>query len=220
TDTVDIGKWGTPQHCKEGSFANAFQIKVDSYNPVLVLADDTGVTAVRLFCNNGGQLTSLQGPDGSYKGKKTCHNGYLKSFRLRAIKKSDGIIDNVGETIDDNLGATDLHMQCSNDNHVLQGGGLDYGHYRQWKTCPLGWSISGIQTRIDNRWAPLNDHHGLTDVRFWCTELPKSNKAECTIQCMNGGSCTAPDHCTCPGGYTGGYCENCQYWRQVTTQHT
>jgi hypothetical protein len=31
--------------------------------------------------------------------------------------------------------------------------------------------------------------------------------AVCSSLCQNGGSCSGPDTCTCPDGWTGPYCE-------------
>ncbi|KAM9451330.1 epidermal growth factor-like protein 7 isoform 1-T1 [Clarias gariepinus] len=33
------------------------------------------------------------------------------------------------------------------------------------------------------------------------------NHALCVQPCLNGGSCTRPDHCACPIGWTGSYCQ-------------
>ncbi|CAL4099747.1 unnamed protein product, partial [Meganyctiphanes norvegica] len=177
-------KWGDKAHCSKGSFANAFEIKVDGTST----RDLNGMEAVKLWCSNGQEITSHEGDEGNLRGKKTCTNGYLNSFRLRDDNDDS-----------DKLGATDLYMRCNDNNQTLKGGGSEKGKFREWTACPKDWAITGLQTRIDTG-SGAGDQRGLLDVKFWC-------KAVCITVCMNGGNCTAPNNCTCPDGYTGDYCE-------------
>jgi len=38
---------------------------------------------------------------------------------------------------------------------------------------------------------------------FWCCCL-----AVCSGRCQNGGTCSGPETCSCPSGFTGQFCEN------------
>ena len=37
---------------------------------------------------------------------------------------------------------------------------------------------------------------------------PPAPAAVCLVPCVNGGTCSAPDTCTCPDGFTGDTCES------------
>ncbi|XP_014090366.3 uncharacterized protein slow [Bactrocera oleae] len=45
----------------------------------------------------------------------------------------------------------------------------------------------------------------------WEREFPKSDycsKPICSTECQNGGTCTEPDTCSCPAGFSGKFCEH------------
>ena len=37
---------------------------------------------------------------------------------------------------------------------------------------------------------------------------PPAPAALCSVPCVNGGTCSAPDTCTCPDGFTGDTCDS------------
>lgn len=66
------GSWGHETRCSKG-FVNGFMFKAQSNQGMMY--DDTAANAIRLVCNNGERLTSLEGSAGYWSSYKYCPAG-------------------------------------------------------------------------------------------------------------------------------------------------
>ncbi|XP_045117779.1 vitelline membrane outer layer protein 1 homolog [Portunus trituberculatus] len=153
--------------CERGSYAHAFQLKVEE--PRGTIGDDTALNSVRLYCQaatskaDSGSVASTVQCWGEWLERRACEPGtFLHGVRLW-VEEPQGVLDDVG--------ATDVDMVCS-DGRVLYGGGACWGDHSGWFTCPQGYAICGIRTRVEG-WAGLmGDNTALNDLMMVCCELP------------------------------------------------
>ena len=85
-------------------------------------------------------------------------------------------------------------------------------------TCDVGYTLQGSNSRTcqsSGLWSGSVPQCSrmLNNGLFCCVNkyldgfIPHSIIATCTNPCQNGGTCTAPDTCTCDVGWTGMQCE-------------
>ena len=89
-------------------------------------------------------------------------------------------------------------------------------------TCDVGYTLQGSNSRTcqaDGQWSgSAAQCLGTLCGRFGCLIYiisvficrPPFFSAICTNPCQNGGTCTAPETCTCDVGWTGIQCETCE----------
>ncbi|MDK2413515.1 hypothetical protein QHH03_30970, partial [Aphanizomenon sp. 202] len=75
---MDWGVWGEADFCPEGSFAHAFEVKLEIFSST----DDTAVNAVKLYCStpaghDTGYALSTEGRFGDWMGMRICETGHL-----------------------------------------------------------------------------------------------------------------------------------------------
>uniref|UniRef100_A0A8B9NAG8 Vitelline membrane outer layer 1 homolog n=1 Tax=Accipiter nisus TaxID=211598 RepID=A0A8B9NAG8_9AVES len=140
------GDWGDAEFCPEDTYATGFQLKVGP------------------GWGDGGTGGGQHGGDGSliwgsWTYPLSCGRSQrLVSFRLR-VEAPRGLWDDTA--------ANNLDITCS-DGTVLEGQGGPAGVWGNWSaSCPFGWGICGLQTRVE---PPQRggDDTGLNDVKFFC----------------------------------------------------
>ncbi|XP_063606981.1 vitelline membrane outer layer protein 1-like [Penaeus indicus] len=167
---MNWGEWGPQVYCPLGTFAYAFQIKVEGEDHM----DDTAMNGIELFCRapadvgHEGQppkkdakefsITSTVQQWGDWKGKRECATGYLTGLRMRSEEDQGFFIDDTA--------ANDLDMQCNWSTDTLNGGGDHWGDWSSWESCPHNWAICGIETRVEADSA--TDDTALNNVRMFC----------------------------------------------------
>ena len=88
---------------------------------------------------------------------------------------------------------SDLHLWCR-----LHTAGIKQQNLPVWWT--VEWECATVQSYAGcHVWCTCN----METLTFQCFSL----SAVCTSPCQNGGTCTAPDTCTCDVGWTGMQCE-------------
>ncbi|KAK4291769.1 hypothetical protein Pmani_035424 [Petrolisthes manimaculis] len=160
---MNWGAWGQAEYCPPGTFATAFEIKVESEDAT----DDTSMNGIRLYCNNlidnkqTKELTvsSTVQKWGDWMGKRECPSGQvLTGLRMKSEEDQGNFVDDTA--------ANDLDMQCSHSTFTLNGGGNHWGYWSTWASCPEGWAICGLETRVESESA--GDDTALNDVRMYC----------------------------------------------------
>ncbi|XP_063886967.1 vitelline membrane outer layer protein 1 homolog [Scylla paramamosain] len=163
----DFGRWGMYDMCERGSYAHAFQLRVEE--PQGIFGDDTALNSVRLYCQSAatqaarGSVTSAEQCWGVWREARACEAGtFLRGVRLWA-EEPQGVLDDVG--------ATDVDMVCG-DGRVLNGGGVCWGDHSDWLACPQGYAICGIRTRVEKLAGLMGDNTAVNDLMMVCCELP------------------------------------------------
>lgn len=175
---MNWGDWGPQVFCPDGTFTNAFQIKVESESAV----DDTAMNGIELFCQKPSDvhsiatfpeanateytITSTVQKWGDWKGKRECQTGYLTGLRMKSEKDQGWWIDDTA--------ANDLEMQCDWSTETHNGGGDHWGYWSSWESCPHDWVICGIETRVESTSAA--DDTALNNVRMFCCQLLNSRE--------------------------------------------
>ncbi|XP_050699098.1 uncharacterized protein LOC126986767 [Eriocheir sinensis] len=161
----DFGKWGKYEMCERGTYAYAFQLRVEE--PLGIIWDDTALNSVRLYCRaptsqaSAGSVTSGY-CWGAWGEPRACEPGaFLWGLRLW-VEEPQGPLDDVG--------ATDLDMVCQ-DGSALNGGGVCWGQDSEWLTCPHGYVICGLRTRVESNAGVMGDNTALNDLMMMCCEL-------------------------------------------------
>ncbi|XP_037780989.1 vitelline membrane outer layer protein 1 homolog [Penaeus monodon] len=85
---MDWGVWGEAEFCPEGSFAHAFEVKLEIYSAT----DDTAVNAVKLYCStpaehDTGYAMSTEGRFGDWMGESQRLGTEIVKEKERKKKK-------------------------------------------------------------------------------------------------------------------------------------
>ncbi|XP_053627048.2 vitelline membrane outer layer protein 1 [Cherax quadricarinatus] len=154
------GTWdSTVRFCPPNSYASAFTIKVEDH----IDGDDTAMNGIQLYCRSTrndrevGVRSSAVGNWGVWQGKRECNKGFFKAIRMR-IENAQGRGDDTA--------ANDLEMQCQN-GETYNGGGTGWGSWSDWRYCPSGEVICGLQTRVEAAQGD-GDDTALNDAIFAC----------------------------------------------------
>ncbi|XP_066965354.1 vitelline membrane outer layer protein 1 homolog isoform X2 [Macrobrachium rosenbergii] len=162
-----FGYWGLTEACPNGSYASAFEIKLEPEQGAF--DDDTSVNAIRLRCSTPdgtsvGDVTSDSMNRGSWTGVRACPQGsFLKGYQLKS--------ENGGHT--DNTAANALRMWCSGSDQGLESPGTKWGSWLEHVSCKKDKVICGLMTRVEEDQGILLDDSALNDVRFLCCDAPQ-----------------------------------------------
>lgn len=167
---MNWGSWGPQEFCPTGTFAYAFQIKVESEDA----SDDTSMNGIELFCREpvdvGREgrpprkeareysITSNYQKWGEWRGKRECPTGFLTGLKMKSEEDQGMLVDDTA--------ANDLEMQCDFSTVTLNGGGNSWGYYSNWANCPEGYAICGIETKVEGETA--SDDTALNNVMMFC----------------------------------------------------
>ncbi|XP_045118100.1 vitelline membrane outer layer protein 1-like [Portunus trituberculatus] len=170
---MNWGTWGPQEFCPEGTFAYAFEIKVEPEDS----NDDTSMNGIQLYCRlpmdaghdglpprKGARefsITSNVARWGNWRGMRSCTEGLLTGLKMKSEEDQGFFVDDTA--------ANDLEMQCNHSTTTLNGGGNHWGFYSSWATCPEGWAICGLMTRVEAESA--TDDTALNDVRMYCCQV-------------------------------------------------
>ncbi|XP_063886878.1 vitelline membrane outer layer protein 1 homolog [Scylla paramamosain] len=161
------GFWGKIESCPVGSYARAFELKVEK--PHSGVGDDTSVNAIRLYCYNAarkntGNITSSTMNRGSWTGVYSCDEGdFLNGYNLKSQP------DQVPFT--DDTAANALRMYCSQSSDYLESPGNEWGSWLEPSFCGSGMGVCGLTTRVQEDQGIFGDDTALNDVRFQCCDL-------------------------------------------------
>jgi hypothetical protein len=163
---LDVGNWDSVRTCPNRTSAIGMQLMMHDWcdQKYDSNCDNTGLNQIKLICEDGWVVKSPQGPPlyGDYLQAKYCSGdgSYLTGFRLR-----------IDTRITQQDGATDIEMYCSNNQYLLSSN--NYGDWQEWKNCPVGQRIVGLQTQLNNGVVhpKLKDDMGITNVNFACRQF-------------------------------------------------
>lgn len=169
-----ITTWGTrgeKQLCPPGSWVSGMNLKIESS---INVRDDTGLNAIKLSCTtlNGDKvadITSKQGPWGSYRGDVKCENGFATGFQLRS-EPSQGTGDDTA--------AVDLKLRCTGlDGTISHAVGeelLTWGKFTKEQKCLPETAVCGIVTYVEDSQG-WGDDTSVNNVDMACCKLPIFN---------------------------------------------
>lgn len=199
----NLGFWGAGVACPDGHFVNAVRLKV---MPLEEGADNSALNAIGLKCDDGTEITSAEGADGTWSDWGECPEGeFVYGFRARAQGYDKSV---------DNTGVNDLMFQCrSKDmtsmkevrfgdpqtlagmdrNAVIANGATSSeGGWSGESTCGNHGLNCGIQVRLRVEQGEEGDDMGITDLRFFCCVSP----VDCSTVCRDNQILT-PECATC-----------------------
>ncbi|XP_069937753.1 vitelline membrane outer layer protein 1-like isoform X1 [Cherax quadricarinatus] len=172
---MNWGEWGPQAFCPQGTYAYAFELKVESEAAI----DDTSMNGIMLYCrapqdvgHDGVKpkvgtleftVTSTVQKWGDWQGKRECPEGFLTGVMMKSEAKQ-GILDDTA--------ANDLEMQCNWSDFTINGGGNPWGTWSSYTTCPQGWAICGIETKVAA--ASAMDDTALNNVIMYCCDAAAS----------------------------------------------
>ena len=149
------GSWGSMDTCR--GWAIGVNIKIQG---IQGSSDDTAANAVELLCDDyQSKRDSKVGSRGSWQTLETCPYGTLiTGFRLR-VEPNQGSGDDTA--------ANAIEVRCS-DGTTLRPHDGHWGDWTSWSTCPDGYAVAGLQTRVEEG---ANDDSALNDVNMLCREV-------------------------------------------------
>ncbi|KAK4316028.1 hypothetical protein Pmani_012773 [Petrolisthes manimaculis] len=164
---MDFGDWGPYEQCPSGTYAQAFQIRVEE--PLGLFGDDTALNGIRLYCQppNSASLvtasiTSSVQCWGTWREVQWCEAGeFLVGLALR-VEEYQGLADDTA--------ATDLVMLCDG-GMSLEGGGICWGALSVWHICPPDFAICGLKTRVEQNAGLMGDNTALNNVIMYCCKM-------------------------------------------------
>ncbi|XP_045189853.1 vitelline membrane outer layer protein 1-like [Mercenaria mercenaria] len=175
TNAGRYGYWSNPQFCPPGTFASGFSMKIESNQ---FTGDDTALNAIRLTCSDdsghaqlGYQITSGEGPFGSWSKTETCNqqfhaSNFLVGFALQ-VEAPQGAGDDTSANyvkffcrdFDGNNAETELNRPPGHGN---------FGNWGEWSdSCDKDSAICGLNTKVESQQGG-GDDTGLNDAIFYC----------------------------------------------------
>lgn len=140
------GNWGNPEQCPPDTYAQAFQLKTDSYKGRW--EDDTGINGIRVYCGNPSNIstryiTSSMGQFGNWGSLFNCYPGVLTGFQLQ--------VQGPQESYDDDTATNNVRFYCSNSggSGYMEGDGLHFGSWTEARHCNRGDAVCGLQTQVE-----------------------------------------------------------------------
>ncbi|KAL4217959.1 Vitelline membrane outer layer protein 1 [Mactra antiquata] len=173
------GYWSQAEFCPLGTYASGYSLKIE---PNQFFGDDTALNAIRLLCsdkqghrNITHQISSVQGPYGSWSKEEVCLQSYDVSSFLTAFQLQVEPPQGAG---DDTM-ANFVHFKCRpfGDDPALNEtiltlapGHGSWGTWSNWtESCDANEAICGIQTKVEQVQGS-DDDTALNDVVFYCCE--------------------------------------------------
>ncbi|XP_063886877.1 vitelline membrane outer layer protein 1 homolog [Scylla paramamosain] len=163
-----LGFWGATEACPVGSYARAFELKVEKQH--WGVDDDTSVNAIRLYCYNAageptGNVTSSTMNRGSWTGVYSCDEGdFLYGYNLKSQPDQGSLTDDTA--------ANALRMYCRQTSDYLESPGNKWGSWLEPSFCRSGMGVCGLMTLVEEDQGTFGDDTALNDVRFLCCDLP------------------------------------------------
>ncbi len=143
-DSANWGVWSQTLYCAAGSFAQAFDQRVE---PKQGSGDDTALNTVRLHCYKPSnsyveRFVTHPGLYGSYGSAPKCSGAgnFITGVRIR-LESPQGSGDDTG--------ANDVQFACKNGGSIAANNGLDYGSFSNWDFCPTGTAVCGMQVKVE-----------------------------------------------------------------------
>ncbi|KAL4218208.1 Vitelline membrane outer layer protein 1 [Mactra antiquata] len=169
TNGGPYGSWTSPEYCPPGQFATGYSMKIEASQ---FSGDDTAMNSMRLTCSdanghNINQVTSGQGPFGSWTNLESCPAGkYLVAFVLQ-VEGPQGSSDDTAANYArfycrDFVGTQGITEISHSPGQGVWG---NYGNYSP--TCPVNSAICGLTTKIEGDQGS-GDDTTLNDVKFYC----------------------------------------------------
>merc|ERR1711971_1505922 len=179
------GDWGEKSFCPDNSWAQGYQLKVESDQGGL--DDDTALDGVRLECfdSKGVYTGSVESTpqythSGEWMSKLYCtSNSFLDGIRLRSeegyYKKNRMYIesDKANTRSLDETAANNIDMHCINKN-TLSGNGMFWGEWTDWKYCPTGTAVCGLKTKVQEYSGSFTDDTAPNEIILYCCDLAQT----------------------------------------------
>ncbi|XP_047481274.1 vitelline membrane outer layer protein 1-like isoform X2 [Penaeus chinensis] len=164
---LDWGLWGDADFCPEGSFAHAFEVKLELYSAT----DNTAVNAVKLYCStpaehDTGYAMSTEGRYGDWMGMRICETGHLTAMRANVLQ-SQGVLN-------DDVAVENVEMECNFGDEILAGvedakeERFELGEWSRWAHCFNGSAVCGIEIRYEEPY--VGDDAAVTDLVMYCCD--------------------------------------------------
>merc|ERR1711971_789871 len=180
------GDWGDKSFCPDNSWAQGYQLKVESDQGGL--DDDTALDGVRLECfdSKGVYTGSVESApqythSGEWMSKLYCtSNSFLDGIRLRSeegyYKKNKMYIesDKANTRSLDETAANNIDMHCINKN-TLSGNGMFWGEWTDWKYCPTGTAVCGLKTKVQEYSGSFTDDTALNEIILYCCDFAQTS---------------------------------------------
>lgn len=186
------GVWYGYVHCNEGEYAGGMQSKfseihVHSFWSFFNFFDNTGLNAVRLYCQRIGASNSTngslnpimsgEGADGKWGEVKWCPNGtVITGFSLKSVPDRG--------PFKDDLGATSFRVYCGNPFEgrstklLLESDKNEWGTWTGDQFCDKGFAVCGIKSQVEAR---AKDTTALNNVNLHCCPVSEDVKlTSCT----------------------------------------
>jgi hypothetical protein len=156
--TGNWGDWRQKIYCSPGMYAIGYKMRVESSQG---LGDDTALNSVILLCSSGStteEIQSYEGIWGNWRDMAQCSGGHLIGARLRVESPQGG---------GDDSGATDAEFSCSNSGTIHAPGGMAWGNWENWNTCPANSAICGLSIRYESGQGG-GDDTAMNGIQLYC----------------------------------------------------
>lgn len=174
-----LGFWSSGAACPSGTFATAVRLKIMKFSAV---DDNSGINGLKLRCSDQSEVSTIEGPDGSWGPWSSCDGSQsIYGFRSEGKAPVPGA-DNAGVTgLDFECRSADLSQLSRLSLPSLTGEESSAQHKGGWSRklrCRPREAVCGVQVNLPNQ-DTTTDKMGVTNVRFHCCDAP----IDCTKVC-------------------------------------
>lgn len=188
--TAARGFWGSGAACPSGKYLTGVRLK-QMPSVANAAVDNTGLNAVGIRCDDGSEISTVEGPDGEWGPYIDCPKGQrVYGFRSSSAEVRPGR---------DNTGISDMEFSCrmpdltafsrlrmTSTNPALPAG-VSLGNKPTatglgWSpdlTCPPKQALCGFQANVLRGEGEGRDNMGVTSIRGYCCNAP----VDCTKVC-------------------------------------